>query len=77
MMCLHEAKYCPRCTKAFECKVGNITQCQCYAINLSVEERGYVDSKFNDCLCRECLLQLKNDFSREKNAFMQQLKKHR
>jgi len=76
-MCLHEAKYCPRCTKAFECKVGNITQCQCYGVSFSTEERAFIDARFTDCLCRDCLLQLKNDYQQSKNQFISQLKKHR
>jgi flavin reductase (DIM6/NTAB) family NADH-FMN oxidoreductase RutF len=76
-MCLHEAKYCPRCTKTFECKVGNITQCQCYGVALSAVERAYIDSRFTDCVCRNCLLQLKNDYLQSKNLFISQLKKHR
>ncbi|MEI9956337.1 MAG: cysteine-rich CWC family protein [Ferruginibacter sp.] len=76
-MCLHEDKYCPRCKQSFECKVGNITQCQCYGVQLTTEERTFVDKQFNDCLCRQCLLQLKNDFAQLKNPFNSGLKSHR
>jgi len=76
-MCAHEEKYCPRCNKAFECRVGNITQCQCYGISLSADERAYAENLFSDCLCKECLLQLKNDFALLKNPFIPVLKKHR
>ena len=31
----HETKYCERCNAAFECKPGNITECQCFGIVLS------------------------------------------
>jgi hypothetical protein len=76
-MCMHEDKYCPRCSKPFECKVGNITQCQCYGVQLAVEERAYIDSLFTDCVCRACLLQMKNDFIHFKNQFIFQAKNHR
>jgi iron complex transport system substrate-binding protein len=38
IMCMHEHKICPRCSGLFECKVGSITKCQCYEIQLSIEE---------------------------------------
>lgn len=55
-MCMHETKSCPRCQAAFECKPGNITQCQCYGIPLTDELRAYVEQRYSDCLCRDCLL---------------------
>jgi hypothetical protein len=76
-MCMHEAKYCPRCNQPFECKVGNITQCQCYGIAISTEERAFIDANYTDCLCSNCLRQLKNDYVHSKNTFVQQLNKHR
>lgn len=54
-----ELKECPRCHTSFECKAGDITNCQCYGIELSAKEEGYIRSKYDDCLCRNCLLQLK------------------
>ena len=54
-MSLYENKTCLRCKKIFECKPGNITQCQCYAIKLSVEQRAYIEQQHNDCLCCACL----------------------
>ncbi|MGG9964816.1 cysteine-rich CWC family protein [Ferruginibacter sp. SUN106] len=76
-MSVHEDKYCPRCNKVFECKVGNITQCQCYGLSLSDEERAYISTAFSDCICRECLLQMKNDFINSKHRFISQAKNHR
>jgi Cysteine-rich CWC len=54
-MCLHEIKSCPRCKKAFECKPGNIPQCQCYGIELTAELKTFIEERFTDCLCRDCL----------------------
>jgi hypothetical protein len=51
-----EPKYCPRCQAPFECKVGNISQCQCNGIRLTAEDKDYIASNYTDCLCRACLL---------------------
>ncbi len=59
-MCQHENKICPKCNISFECKVGNISQCQCTTVDLSVEERNYIQSNYSDCLCANCLLSMKN-----------------
>jgi len=61
-MCKHEEKKCPRCGGGFECKVGDIVKCQCYGIELSAAEETFIKSKYNDCLCRNCLLQLKQRY---------------
>lgn len=69
-MCLHEIKECPRCNSSFECKPGNITQCQCYGINLTIEQKAYIEQRYNDCLCRQCLLQLNNELELFKEKFI-------
>jgi Cysteine-rich CWC len=61
-MSKHEQRYCPRCNIVFECKAGTITQCQCSAIQLSPEERIYVESRFEDCLCVNCLIALQKEY---------------
>ncbi len=58
-MCKHEEKYCPRCKASFECKVGDIAQCQCNGLGLTAEERAFIADRYDDCLCRNCLLELK------------------
>jgi hypothetical protein len=58
-MCKHEEKYCPRCHAAFECRVGDVAQCQCSGIGLSPAEREFIADRYRDCLCRKCLLELK------------------
>lgn len=62
-MCKHEEKHCPRCGAAFECKVGDVTNCQCYGIEMTVEEEAFIASNYNECLCRNCLLQLKQRYT--------------
>jgi hypothetical protein len=58
----HETRTCPRCGEAFQCKPGNITQCQCFGVELSLEESAFVEERYEDCLCRSCLMQLKNRY---------------
>jgi multiple antibiotic resistance protein len=41
-------------------KPGNITQCHCYGIEFTTDLRAFIEQRFNDCLCRDCL----NGFSR-------------
>ena len=59
----HETKACSRCNATFECKVGDITNCQCYGIELSVGEEAFIQSNYTDCLCRACLQQLKQRYT--------------
>lgn len=59
-MCKHEEKYCPRCRAPFECKVGDIAQCQCYGVALTLEEKAFMEERYEDCLCRNCLMELKH-----------------
>jgi hypothetical protein len=51
-----EAKLCPRCQAPFECRVGNIPQCQCNGIRLTAEDKAFIAANYTDCLCRACLL---------------------
>ena len=69
-MCLHETKNCPRCKKTFECKPGNIVHCQCYGVSLNDEQRAYIEQRYADCLCRECLLYLKQELNLFKEKYM-------
>lgn len=70
-MSQHEVKACPRCGTGFECKSGNITQCQCYTIQLTEEQKAYINQRYEDCLCRSCLQYLSSElnFFREKYIF--------
>ena len=56
----HENKPCPRCGQLFECKVGDVSNCHCSSITLTVEERAFIEEKYTDCLCQTCLLLIKN-----------------
>ena len=67
-MCDHEMKSCPRCKKTFECKSGNITQCQCFGLEMTAALQSFIENRFNDCLCRDCLnyLQVELNLFKEK-----------
>ena len=62
----HEIKKCLRCRAEFECKVGTITECHCFQIQLTEEERAFIRGKgFEDCLCGDCIKVLKEEFGQE------------
>jgi len=65
-MAQHETKTCSRCKQPFECKAGSITLCQCFAVKLSEEERNYLAKQFDDCVCADCLQQLKKEIAASK-----------
>ena len=62
----HEDKYCPRCEILFECKVGNILQCQCHGILMNNEEQQYIFKQYSDCLCFNCIVALRKEFNTAK-----------
>ncbi|MFT3909216.1 MAG: cysteine-rich CWC family protein [Ferruginibacter sp.] len=62
-LCKHEEKACPRCGSAFECKVGDIVNCQCHGIRFTNEMVAYLSKHYDDCLCRACLLELNSEHS--------------
>lgn len=57
----HEPKACPRCGGGFECKVGNVLQCQCMAVPLDTEDRAYIQARYEDCLCAACMKALQRE----------------
>jgi hypothetical protein len=59
-MPFHEIKKCPRCGSTFECKAGNISQCLCNSIKLTDVVAAFIELQYNDCLCLQCLQELKN-----------------
>jgi hypothetical protein len=68
---MHESKNCPRCNALFECKPGNITQCHCTGVLLTAELRAYIEQRYSDCLCNDCLRHLQQELNlfREKYLF--------
>jgi hypothetical protein len=69
-MCRHEEKHCPRCSIAFECKAGTIAQCQCSAIRLSAEESAFIQARYDDCLCINCLRDLQKKYDHFKTKYI-------
>jgi Cysteine-rich CWC len=69
-MSQHERKPCPRCGISFECKPGNITQCQCYGVSLTEEQLVYIEHKYNDCICKSCMEYLKQELNLFKEKYL-------
>ena len=59
----HEDKVCPRCHASFECKVGDITKCQCYTVKLNEAERDFLARTYNDCLCASCMQAVRSAYN--------------
>ncbi|GAB4124088.1 MAG: hypothetical protein OHK0045_04480 [Raineya sp.] len=62
----HEDKYCQKCGKVFECKLGTITECHCFEVKFSREEIIFMHERFGDCLCHQCLFVIKKEYSQMK-----------
>ena len=54
-MLKHETKVCPKCSITFECKVGDVTNCQC---NIAIDDttKEFLSKTNFDCLCKACLM---------------------
>ncbi|WP_420870112.1 cysteine-rich CWC family protein [Catalinimonas alkaloidigena] len=65
-MSLHETKYCHRCMEAFECKPGNIGECQCFGLRLTDSAKEYIFEHYSACLCRNCLEEIGQKLEAEK-----------
>lgn len=61
-MPLHEHKTCPRCKQHFECKVGDVANCQCSIFTFTAEEKKFIAERYSECLCANCLNELKNKY---------------
>lgn len=63
----HEKKQCPRCSSEFECKTGSILLCQCSKIEMSPEQLEYTSTKYDECLCLDCLKELRSEYNHLSN----------
>jgi len=58
-VCIMEKKsnisYCPQCNNAFVCSSDTIDKCFCKSISISEKNLIDIQSKFNGCLCKNCL----------------------
>ena len=48
-------KLCERCGVKFECKADDISNCNCFSIELSHLVQAELKEKYHDCLCADCL----------------------
>jgi len=56
--------YCPNCKSAFICKADDIKNCFCSSITIPNKIKNYMRTKFNSCLCSNCILELINNSSK-------------
>jgi len=54
-------KTCPNCNTEFECKVNDVKNCQCFGVNLNENQKDFIRKNFDDCLCKKCLENIKNN----------------
>src|SRR5690606_3900402 len=54
-MAEHAVSLCPRCGSNMICKVGNITQCDCFTVQVSAETREFLSKTDFACVCVNCL----------------------
>ena len=66
----HEQKNCPRCEKMFECKVGDVGNCQCSQIKLNLEEIAFIEELYDDCLCINCIYELRRRYVHFVNKYL-------
>ncbi|GAB3259459.1 hypothetical protein GCM10027347_23100 [Larkinella harenae] len=59
----NETVGCPRCGAAFECKVDDINLCQCVMVQLDDNQRNYVRSLYDTCLCVSCLQEVRTEYN--------------
>ena len=62
-MIKHETKNCPRCEKGFECKSGDITNCQCETVELLQHHREHIAAEYTDCLCAGCMKAIRSEYN--------------
>lgn len=59
----HETRSCPNCNRVFECKSNKIQNCQCETVQLTQPQRDYIATQYDDCLCANCLKELRSQFN--------------
>jgi hypothetical protein len=59
----HMEKVCPRCIKSFICRNDDILECWCLNEPLTSDFRKFLAENFSDCLCAECITDLRKCFS--------------
>lgn len=59
----HEILACKRCGSRFECKVDDVSNCQCSTISMSDVTRKFLDHTYFGCLCANCLTEIESKVS--------------
>ena len=54
-------KICQRCNTEFECRNNCIKKCECFNVMLTLNDLVYIAQRYSNCLCKDCLLQLKRE----------------
>ena len=62
----HEEKSCPKCDASFECKMGDIVNCQCNSVQLNADTISFLSQTYFDCLCKNCLAEIEHDVNSSK-----------
>lgn len=57
----HEVVACPRCGATFECKANNPVHCQCSQVTLSKDLAEELTYHYDDCLCINCLREIRDN----------------
>ena len=52
---------CPRCGGSFQCMAGTGLPCPCAEVSLNSAQRAAIATRWEGCLCRDCLLALKEE----------------
>lgn len=55
-------KLCPRCNGPFTCGTENVSTCPCSSARLDSLQHSYLQMNYNECLCINCLTEVKNYF---------------
>lgn len=54
-----QIKECPSCKKSFGCNAADIAKCQCSELEIEPEVQNKISLLYSDCLCNDCLANLK------------------
>jgi hypothetical protein len=60
---IDEIMFCTRCGKGIECIIDAYSRCACGKIQLNPDEVKHVSKSYNGCLCNECLMELKEEYT--------------
>lgn len=55
-------KTCPHCKQNFECRCGDIINCQCETVKLKEHHRDYIFKYYDDCLCASCMSDMRSEY---------------